>query len=347
MPQQTQWDPSSVEPLDVDGAALLKTVTRTELLPTLPTVALEVLVLTNKSDCTLDQLALCIQNDAALTASILRAINSPLFGVSQHVSSIKQASALLGLRRLRILALSFTIVPALATHYCEDFDYPTFWKHSLTTAVAARLLAAAASPELAEEAFICGLLYNIGLIAASVTSPEQFGRLSAWWQMKGSWDVDDEVRYLGANHAQLSAAVLKTWGIPDCIVHTIACYRESDDPSANDRTIKLRRTIRAAVTLSELFCGDLPCESIEECKDQCQELTGIDPKELESLLDSLACRVLETARMVSVPVGPTTSYDHLQKLATQQIEKLSENEGLGSDADLSARDSASIAPEAA
>ena len=100
-----------------------------EHLPSLPKVAVEVLALTEQPDCTIEQLAGVVQNDPALTARILKIINSPLFGVAKNITSIKQASTLLGMRKLRIMALSFSIVQAVRPNDDRGaFNYELYWE---------------------------------------------------------------------------------------------------------------------------------------------------------------------------------------------------------------------------
>ena len=91
-------------PVAVD---LLDRIASTENLPSLPLVAMEVLKLTKDPDATVDDLAMAIQNDPALTSKVLKVVNSAMFGLSRQVGTIKHAVALLGMRTVKIMALSF------------------------------------------------------------------------------------------------------------------------------------------------------------------------------------------------------------------------------------------------
>ena len=102
-------------------------------LPSVPFVALKVLELTQQEDTSIDDIAAVIQKDPALTAKLLRTANSPLFGLVKKVASIRQATVILGLRTVKVMALSFSLVDALRKAQDGAFDYPRYWRRSLTS----------------------------------------------------------------------------------------------------------------------------------------------------------------------------------------------------------------------
>jgi len=292
-----------------------------ESLPSLPSVAIEVLSLTEQPDCTIEQLASVVQNDPALTARILKVINSPLFGVAKHITSIKQASTLLGMRKLRIMALSFSIVHSIAPR--EDrgtFDYERYWRVALTAAVAARLLATQTARPLTEDAFVAGLLHNIGLVAGHLTAPDLFAPLLEQQAKTGGWTVEDEIEALGVSHAELSAALLDVWGLPESLTEAVRGYREAEvgQPAPTGEP-SLSRLVCAGVAIADLFAGDAAIGDIERCRARCIRLTGIRGESLEHVLDAVATRVQEIASMLSLKIGEPISYERIVSRAKAQL----------------------------
>ena len=270
---------------------------------------------------TIDQLANVIQNDPAITARILKVINSPLFGVAKTITSIKQASTLLGMRKLRIMALSFSIVHAIRrTGHDETFDYEEYWRKALTAAVASRLLATKTARPLTEEAFVAGLLHNIGLVACFLAAPDLFAPLLKRHSTHGTWTVEDEIEILGASHAVLSAELLSLWKLPESLVNAVRNYRQSTPFSAGQPVAPhLTHLVCAGVAIADLFAGDANVADIELCRERCVQLTGIDRDMLEHVLDAIATRVQEIAGMLAIKIGPTLTYEQIQRRAADQL----------------------------
>lgn len=292
-----------------------------ENLPSLPGVAIEVLSLTDKPDFTIEQLASVIQNDPAITARILKVINSPLFGVAKTITSIKQASTLLGMRQLRIMALSFSIVQAIRRPDQDTaFDYEEYWRRALTAAVSSRLIATKTARPLAEEAFVAGLLHNMGLVAGYLTAPDLFEPLLKRRTALGWWTVNDEIEVLGTSHAELSAELLSVWRLPQTLVDAVRHYRQATPPSAGATTPPdLAHLLSAGVAIADLFTSDARVDDIEVCRTHCVQHTGIERDMLEQVLDTVATLVQEIANMLAVKISPAQSYEQIQQRAEEQL----------------------------
>ena len=143
--------------------ALGRLASRACQLYTLPGVAMQVLQLT--SNPTVDTRALkeCIEADPALTAKVLRVVNSSLFGLSRAVSDMSQALALLGIKPLKLLVLTFSLPHGLFA----DVGAATlgwYWRHTLTKAVAAREIGRIVGSSSGDEAFTAALLQDLGVL---------------------------------------------------------------------------------------------------------------------------------------------------------------------------------------
>ncbi len=116
---------------------VLRTANR---LPTPPGVAIRILQLVESEDTTLEDLTQVISSDPALTAKILKYINSPLVGLGFHGSTLQEAVARIGVRGTQMMALSFSLISPNQAKSCPSFDFDRFWSESLARGVAARRL---------------------------------------------------------------------------------------------------------------------------------------------------------------------------------------------------------------
>ena len=143
-------------------------------LPTLPAIAIQVLELTRKENVNITEIADLIANDPALSTKILKTVNSPFYGLPKQVSTISHALVILGLQAVKTLALGFSLLTNLKSDSGGGteggFDYLQFWKRSIYSAVAGKLLARKLSIVQQEEAFLCGLLADIGILVLAARS---------------------------------------------------------------------------------------------------------------------------------------------------------------------------------
>ena len=122
---------------EIPGTLKLR-LAQCETLPSLPGVAMELLQQFREPEVDLKKTAEIIQQDPALTATVLRFVNSAAFGLRREVASLSHAISLLGLNAIRTLALSFSLVRGLRRTDKAGFDYMRFWQRSLLSAMAAR-----------------------------------------------------------------------------------------------------------------------------------------------------------------------------------------------------------------
>ena len=105
-------------------------------LPSMPTIAMQVLELAQKADVDIAEIARIICKDPAMSSKILRTVNSSFYGRSQHVSTISHALVILGLQSVKTLVLGFSLVTTLAKEKSKGFKHITYWRRSIFAAIA-------------------------------------------------------------------------------------------------------------------------------------------------------------------------------------------------------------------
>ncbi|MBN2171669.1 MAG: GGDEF domain-containing protein [Candidatus Krumholzibacteriota bacterium] len=291
----------------------------TDTLPSLPHVAVEILHRTRDADVPMSSLAAIIETDPALAAKVLKVVNSSFFGLSRRIGSIQQALTMLGLRTVRVMVLSLSFVDSLRDGGDGGFDFEAYWRRSLGSAVAARLLARAVDRGLEDEAFVAGLLADLGMVAAWRSARDDYRPvLAAWARGEGSLAAV-EARYLGTDHAALGGALLAGWGLPASLCEAVTGHHAE---GTADAAGGLGSIVRCAAEVAALFCGELPASELDRVQRRCVAETGIGEGALEELFAGLEERLAETASLFSVPVGETVDYESLQAEAAARLAEL-------------------------
>ena len=290
----------------------------TDTLPSLPHVAVEVLHLARDADVPMSSLAKVIETDPALAARVLKVVNSSFFALPRRIGSIQQALTMLGLRAVRVMVLSLSFVNTVQEEG-GGFDYEAYWRRSLGSAVAARLIAGAVDRSLEDEAFVAGLLSDLGMVAAWRGARDAYAPvLDAWGRGEGSL-VELETRGLETDHAALGGTLLKRWGLPAPVCEAVTSHHAAEGTSAAGT---LGIIVRCAGEVAALFCGELPAGDLDRVRRRCVAETGMGEQALEELFAGLEERLTETASLFAVKVGETIDYDSLQAEAASRLAEL-------------------------
>jgi len=302
---------------------ILDRVSRSTSLPALPASAMEVLRLTQSDGSSADDLAEVISHDPSLTAKLLKMVNSPLFGVRHEVSSVRQAVAMAGQRAVRVTALSVSLTDQINGQRSDGFDYETYWRSSLTTAVAGRLIALSTAADLVDEAFVAGLLSQIGRLAAHRVAPDLYRQAIEHHEQHGGRLRDAEREVLGVTGAQLGAALLGRWGLPNAIVAAVGACQGEGLLDLEAPVQRLARIVHGAVVTADLFCSEVAPAALDQVKTVVRQSAGLGETELESILSDLTSHVRQAASDLSLDIGATTEYSEIREQAAAELAMLS------------------------
>lgn len=206
-------------------------------LPTLPTVATRILALTADENSDAKQVVDLIRTDPALTAKVLAMTRTADKGLREEVRTIDRAVVLLGFAAIRGAVLSLKVVelfngnaPSPNEPDAEGpanafaFDRVAFWRHSLAVGIAAELIARA-HPRLEgidpDEAFVCGLLHDIGKLALDHVLPRSFAKVIELTDLNQGDIAEFERMIIGVDHHTAGKRLAEQWQLPmliqDCI----------------------------------------------------------------------------------------------------------------------------------
>lgn len=264
----------------MDIATIEMLIARGENLPVLPEVVSAVFRITEDPKCTAVDLERLIEEDSALTAKILRVVNSALYGVST-VNTTGRAVAVLGTSRVRTLITSIALQNLVAERrQASRFKKLAFWRHSLATATAARMIAKIKDPLHIEELYVAGILHDIGLLLMDKYCPNQLDTVIRCAESEGVSIVEAEQKNLPFTHAELGGILARRWGLGEFMADAVERHHEpfsligSETPGAilgvadaiAHRTGFTNQLSPHACELNEdlLSCTELSCGRLEQ-----------------------------------------------------------------------------------
>lgn len=221
----------SVPAATLDKLSAAEVRQRVAELPPLPEAAMRALRTLQREQTSLQEVAVELECDASLTARILRLANSPFYGVAGRISSARDAVQLLGRRTLESMLTLAALTGQLQGPRSLSFDSAAFWRHAVATAIVSRRLARGVGAD-ESQAFVAGLLHDIGLLAMSVYFPQS---LDALLGQARAADLDlyaTERQHDLTPHADVGAWIAAHWNFPAAVVQAIAVHHSPGAPAA-------------------------------------------------------------------------------------------------------------------
>ena len=241
-----------------------------EKLPPLSEAVNEAIAIFNSDDIDYDLIEEKVSRDPSLTVRILKVANSPFYGFSGKISSIKHASMLLGMHATRNIILSSGVIANLQKEKVGGgLDFNAQWQHSALTAVVSRLLAKAAGENEAE-AFTAGLLHDIGKMVLDIFFTADYEPVLSYQKSQNCDLKSAEEKILGFNHAIVGARVAAHWKLPEVIVNSCEYHHDPLAPEASSI---------AQIT----YLANILCHHLHSGKEGCIDLTGVESDVLKAL----------------------------------------------------------------
>lgn len=193
----------------------VQVVRKLTTLATLPEITAKIIQTVEDQRSTAAQLHQIIAHDPALVTRILKVVNSAFYGLPGQIGSVERAIVLLGLNAVKNIAVAASI-GQLFKHgkLCEGIPARELWTHCIGVGVAARDIAKQMKSPLADEAFLAGMIHDVGIIVALQSFPDQLRQVCEQAKLGESTFCDLERQIIGLDHQQLGAALAEQWKFP-------------------------------------------------------------------------------------------------------------------------------------
>lgn len=286
-------------------------------LPSLPAVALRVIELASNDGVLMKELAATIEQDQGLSAKVLRTVNSSFYSVRTKCSTISKALVLLGLGPVKTLSLGFSLVSAVSDTADAAFDFKSYWRRGLYSGVAAKCLAEAAGFGCAEEAFLGGLLQDVGMVAMRRALGKQY--LDVLAETKGDHRklVKLELDAFEIQHPEIGAMLAKRWKLPDELVLPVK-YHERPTAAPKECTELVRCVGLGNIAHDALTDAD-SVDAMRRLYTRCEEWLSMKPSKVDEVMRRIAQAVREMSTLFSLDTGSSTDIDAVLHKAEQHL----------------------------
>lgn len=269
----------------LSGGDPRKFVRSIDALPTLPSVVAKVGELVGSSTASAADINNVIRTDIALSTRVLKLVNSSFYGFPRKISSVTHAVVILGFNTVRNVALSAFVLDAFAARDLP-FGYREFWVHCIGVGVAANSLAVRKGLPQAEDAFMAGLLHDVGKVVFHVYARAEYADVFRRVKERDCLILDAEREVLGMTHAEVGALLLDSWHIPEHLVEVVKLHHEPDGASSHPE-------LAAAVHLGDiltraLLVGNPGDSRIPRASHEAWGRLGLELGELDAVCRAIA-----------------------------------------------------------
>jgi putative nucleotidyltransferase with HDIG domain len=238
---------------------------------TLPEITLRIIELVEDQSSTAQDLHKVIQNDPALCSRILKVVNSAFYGLPRQIGSINRAIVLLGLNAVKNIAIAASLTKLFrGGDLCPRFSARDLWTHSMATAASSKLICDQLKLGLPDEAFLAGLIHDIGIMVEMQASREKL--LQVFDKMKfdaagvPQTDMREiERQVIAADHCAFGMALCENWKFPKSFAHVAGGHHDPMSlPSGNRMLASVVHVAdRMAAECKYGFRADLPSTLVE------------------------------------------------------------------------------------
>ncbi len=269
-------------------------------LPALPEVVVRVMRMTEDPRSDAQSIAKVIATDQAMAARVLKLANSAFYGLPRRVSTLSEAVVILGFRTIKNLAIAASTFELLnreiAGYWLQRGE---LWRHSLACAIGAQLIAHKVRLPVVEEAFVAGLLHDIGKVAINLFVREQFDQIMEHALQNRIPFVEAEQEVLGFNHAMAGGLIAEKWNLPPALVSVIKYHHRPSSAPDKDLMISVVHLADIlSITMGIGIGGDGLYYVLEE---DTLAMLGMEQADIDELCEQVVDQMAQAANLQEQP----------------------------------------------
>ncbi len=232
----------------MDKTSIFDHIRQNDQILSLPQTLSEILTEVGKENFSPDSLARIILKDPSLTGKILQLANSSYYHQLSEIKTVQQAVSILGMTTVKCMALSTSVLHPDKIASESGVDPRAFFTYVLSIAAASEQLSSSMGHKASEEAFVAGLLTDIGILYFLHHYPDEYGNVVSG-QTSGATLVQSEREVFGTDHVEVGLLLAETWGLPDYVLHAIGGHH-------NAPTVRDDHPLTCSVKLAVLLTVD-------------------------------------------------------------------------------------------
>lgn len=242
------------------------------------------------------EIAKIISDDAGVTSRLLRIANSPFYGFASKVDTISRAVTIIGTRQLTQLVLAITVIELFEDKVNGKFDLLTFWRHSIACATVSRVLASYLEEANIERFFVSGLLHDIGKLVFMMVVPELGIKLMDMAKQEDRFIHDVEREYLGYDHADVGAELLRQWKLPSPLITSVNYHHspmKAQTSKIDAAVVHTAEVVSNAIQIVEGTDGIVPT-----LEPRAWEMLGLSETILSPLCDQVRLQFKQAMELI-------------------------------------------------
>ncbi len=229
---------------------LEKVVREVQEVSSLPSVAAKVIEVCNDPNAGAAQMRKIVEGDPALSARVIKCVNSAAYGLRKRVTSLQRAISYLGFKQIRNLALTASVAGVFqkSDETVGNYKRAFLWRHMVSVAVVSRMVAARQKMENFEDVFLAGLLHDLGIVLEDQYCHGKFVQMME--KLEGEPSLcEAEQKCFGFDHTELGLEIATRWKFSDEILDTIRYHHNLNNYRGEHKQIV------ACVDVANLLCS--------------------------------------------------------------------------------------------
>ncbi len=199
-------------------------------LPSFPQAAAKLLDASKDEKSSLADLSKIVETDPGISIRVLEIVNSAMYGLRRKITALSEAVVYLGLDEIKKLAIGMTVFEKLfKSGNAEKFDRLLFWRHCISVAVLSMEIAKETQYPDPEEAYISGLLHDIGKVLLDVQGRVNYGDLIGELETSTDLVIEKERNFLGLGHDDVGAYFCSLWKLPEKLALAVKYHHQPFD----------------------------------------------------------------------------------------------------------------------
>jgi len=280
----------------VDADDLRMSVSKIKALPTIPLVLTKILDLVEDQNSTIQDLERAIQSDQSITAKVLRLANSAFYGFPRKITTISKAIILIGFNSVKNIAIGVLVFEAFQCRKGKGAEeIEAGWVHAVEVAFGAKMLATKLRYAKAEEAFVGGLLHDIGKVVFVYSDYEQYLPVLEKAAAEAEWEshLAAERDLLGSTHTEIGEILGVHWQLPGPIVACIRLHHTPDPVTHHPQLVRI-------VSLSNRLAHDKSIPAGEVASQGYYSALSLSEEEVERFRENMKRYAHETEAFFNV-----------------------------------------------
>jgi putative nucleotidyltransferase with HDIG domain len=271
----------------------------------LPDVCVRVKEMVGDTNWSAADIGKVISSDAALTARLLKLVNSAFYGFPSRVETVSRAITIVGNEELRELVFASTVAGIFEDISSDLVDIESFWRHSVYCGIVSRIIAKKCGVLHNERLFVAGLLHDIGRLVIAFKLPKQCRFVHQYMKDHDMALHEAEHAVLGFDHTQVGAELMKSWSFP--LSHQMATANHHSPGHAEEYVVEASIIYLANIITELAEAGTHEADFLKDVPEDIWQITGVSPGDVEDILIEARQQFIDALSLIRKPAKRAAS----------------------------------------